>query len=157
LTSTFSETAPDQTEKLPLPSSKIVGGVCAEDDMLVYYCGFTEKPVEVVVPLHDKEVMESESVTLTCELNKHNKPVTWCKDDAQLTIDGKHYKYGQYEYMYFVGPGRQGLLGELMNGACSFGLFSWGCLVLQFCLCTLQLSGPYWITCMLPLFHLLTF
>ena len=56
------------------------------------FMSITEKPVEVVVPLHDKEVVESSSVTLQCELSKSNLPVKWYKDDAELTIDGTHYK-----------------------------------------------------------------
>ena len=45
----------------------------------------------VVVPLVDQKTTETHTVTLECELSKPNKPVTWYKDGAELTLSDAHY------------------------------------------------------------------
>lgn len=60
----------------------------------------SELPVEFLSPLGDYKVMETESVTLECEMSKPDKKAVWLKngkvlepsDRVVLRVDGtKHY------------------------------------------------------------------
>ncbi len=50
-----------------------------------------ETPVAVKIPLKNISVSEEETVTLSCKLNKPDKPVAWYKDGKVLK-DGMEYQ-----------------------------------------------------------------
>lgn len=45
---------------------------------------FPETPVVIIVPLKETEVLEGDSVTLTCEVNIPDLPVRWFKDNVEI-------------------------------------------------------------------------
>ncbi len=56
--------------------------------------------MEVVTPLSDTTVTESDSVSFTCELNKPNKKVTWYKDEVEISLSDTHYTITSEDYSY---------------------------------------------------------
>ena len=59
-----------------------------------------EKAPEFKKPLEDKEVIEKETMTLTCELNKPNMPVQWFKDGKEVKPDKKRITVSMDQYLH---------------------------------------------------------
>ena len=53
---------------------------------------FSEEPLEIIVPLADIEIMETQTATLMCEVSKPNQVAKWIKD-GKKEISGN----GRYE------------------------------------------------------------
>ena len=43
--------------------------------------------MEFIVPLTDKQAIESTSVTMECEVNKPDLPAKWLKEGEELSLD----------------------------------------------------------------------
>ena len=50
---------------------------------------FSEFPVEFTKPLKDSEVMENQTMTLTCEVNKPDLEAKWTKDGKPLVTSDR--------------------------------------------------------------------
>ncbi|GFO38541.1 titin, partial [Plakobranchus ocellatus] len=48
-----------------------------------------EEPLEIIVPLKEQEVIEGDTVTLTCKVNKPNVEATWYKENSPFTSSDK--------------------------------------------------------------------
>jgi hypothetical protein len=63
----------------------------------------SELPVEFTKPLKDKKVKEKETLTLTCELNKPNKPVKWLKNGEEIVPDDRiNFSVDQYLHQLVI-------------------------------------------------------
>ena len=50
---------------------------------------FLERPLEIVQPLINQEVAESQTITLECEVSKHGVKANWTKNGKEVVPGGR--------------------------------------------------------------------
>ncbi len=58
-----------------------------------------EKPVEVIKPLQDEEVVEKQTATFVCTLSKPRLKVTWLKNGKKIN-ENDHFQFAQEGKVY---------------------------------------------------------
>ena len=76
---------------LQLRSTRVgLNGGTHIDEVTIHLYTLTELPAELVAPLPDsRQVLESKSITLECEVSKPDRPAKWLKDGQPL--DPTHF------------------------------------------------------------------
>jgi hypothetical protein len=56
----------------------------------------TEEPLEILKPLQDQEIMETQTATLTCEVSKPDVPAKWLKERKEISHGGRYEYHAKY-------------------------------------------------------------